>query len=64
MLVPSSLAIVQYEGDDGVYLLYFSESGEELTDTYHSGVDEAMNQAEFEFGVLPGEWQSDRKPNP
>lgn len=56
MLVPSSLSIVRYEGDAGVYLLYLSESGEEMTDTYHDTIEEAMSQAEFEFGVLPHEW--------
>jgi hypothetical protein len=54
--VPHTLALAQYEGTDEVYLLYFNESGQELTDTLHDSVEEAMTQAEFEFGVLPGEW--------
>ena len=53
---PRNLALVQYPGTDEVYLLYLDEGGQELTDTLHATVEEAMTQAEFEFGVLPGEW--------
>ncbi len=53
---PSELRIVQYTEDPGYYLLYFDETGEELTDTYHDTLSQAMEQAEWEFGVRPDEW--------
>lgn len=54
---PVSLRIVQYEGDEPrAYLFYCDASGEEMTDTYHESVEEAMGQAEAEFGVQQHEW--------
>jgi hypothetical protein len=55
---PVELRIVQYAGkDEGLYLLYCDETGHEQADTYHKSLDAAMQQAEFEFGVKPGEWE-------
>lgn len=54
---PVSLRIVQYEGDEPrAYLFYCDHSGEEMTDTLHDSIDEAMDQAEAEFGVRRQEW--------
>ncbi|MDY7094506.1 MAG: hypothetical protein SX243_16160 [Acidobacteriota bacterium] len=55
---PTELRIVQYTEDPGYYLLYFDDQGEELTDTYHDSLNEAMEQAEWEFGVRPEDWQT------
>jgi hypothetical protein len=54
---PSELRIVQYRGDPGYYLLYCDSAGKELTDTYHDTIKSALEQAQAEFGVEPGEWQ-------
>lgn len=54
---PAELRIVQYTEDPGYYLLYFDNQGAELTDTYHDSLAEAMQQAEWEFGVRPEEWR-------
>lgn len=55
--LPVSLRIVQYAGDEPrAYLFYCDDSGEEMTDTLHDSVDEAMDQAEAEFGVRRHEW--------
>jgi hypothetical protein len=51
-----SLSIAQFEGDAGYYLLYHPEQGSG-TDTWHLSLDDAMHQAEFEFGVRREEWQ-------
>ena len=51
------LQIAQYPGDQGYYLLHICEDGS-MADTYHETVDEAVHQAEFEFGVQPSEWRS------
>jgi hypothetical protein len=53
------LEIAQYSGDNGFYLLHICEHGE-VADTYHDTVDEAMHQAEWEFGVQRGEWRDVR----
>ncbi|HEY3197885.1 MAG TPA: hypothetical protein VGJ57_07710 [Nitrospirales bacterium] len=53
---PSELKIVRYIGNPGVYLIYLDKSGCELTDTYHETLDDAIAQAEFEFGITPNEW--------
>jgi hypothetical protein len=48
---------VRYEGQDGFFLLYCDESGEEMTDTWHRTLDDALDQAEFEFTVQRHEWE-------
>jgi len=53
---PYELRIVQFEGDAGYYLIHFAETGEELTDTYHDSCQQAMEQAEFEFGITESDW--------
>jgi hypothetical protein len=54
---PVSLRIVQYEADEPrAYLFYCDDSGEEMTDTLHDSMEEAMDQAEAEFGVQRHEW--------
>ena len=50
-----TLEISQYDGDSGFYLLYHPESGSG-TDTWHQTLDDAMHQAEWEFGVTSSEW--------
>lgn len=53
---PVALSIVQYEDDQGFYLFYLDETGQEQTDTYHDTLDSAFEQAEFEFGISKEEW--------
>ena len=55
---PLALSIVQYDGDSGFYLFYLDESGKEQTDTYHESIEDAFNQAEFEFGVKKEDWKN------
>ena len=54
---PRELAICRFPGDDGYYLLYLDDEGTALTDTHHATVEQAMHQAEFEFGVKRGDWE-------
>jgi hypothetical protein len=50
-----SLAIAQYEGDADFYLLH--ECKDHFgTDTCHTSLEDALHQAEFEFGVIRDEW--------
>jgi hypothetical protein len=55
--VPSALAIAQLTGDPGFYLYYLDSSHKELTDTYHSTIEQAKEQASFEFGVEESDWR-------
>jgi hypothetical protein len=48
----ASLAIAQYEGDPGFYLLYCDENWNTITDTYHDTMVAAIAQATFEFGPI------------
>jgi hypothetical protein len=54
--VAIKLQIAQYEGDDGFYLFYLDESDEVMTDTYHTTIEGAMEQAEWEYNIKPEEW--------
>ncbi len=51
------LAICQYEGDKGYYLLYCDRNWSALTDTWHEDLDSAKDQASFEFIGLEGKWK-------
>ena len=50
------LAICQYEGDDGFYLFYCDDQWNVVTDTLHFTMDQAMEQAEFEYENASGTW--------
>ena len=54
---PQGLKIVQISPDPGYYLLYLDGAGNELTDTYHSSLEEALAQANLEFEVNSEEWE-------
>jgi hypothetical protein len=56
LLPPHSLMIAQLLPDPGYYLLYLDENGEEITDTYHESLEKVLDQAKWEFGVEPDEW--------
>ena len=53
---PYELRIVQFDGDPGFYLIHFSQNEEEIADTYHDSYGQAMDQAEFEFGIKQEDW--------
>jgi hypothetical protein len=54
--VPWRLVIAQPSQGNGYYLLHFDENGEEITDTYHESISEAMSQAEWEFEIPESAW--------
>ena len=43
------LAICKYNNSDGFYLFYCDKNWQTITDTYHDTVEDAKDQAEFEF---------------
>lgn len=53
---PASLLIISYPDHPGYYLLYLDSDGNELTDTYHDTCEQALLQAEWEFGIEAEEW--------
>jgi hypothetical protein len=57
----TSLAITQFPGDNGFYLMHICADGSG-TDTWHENIDEAIHQAEWEFGVQPSEWTETNEP--
>ena len=56
-----ALEICSFPADDGYYLLYEPEEGNG-TDTYHKTLEDALHQAEWEFGVTLAEWTKTDKP--
>ena len=53
---PAALRISQYPGDAGFYLLHLSADGDEITDTYHPTLGDALEQANWEFGADTDDW--------
>jgi hypothetical protein len=43
------LAMAKYDTGPGIYLFYCDASWAVLTDTFHDSVDDAREQAEFEY---------------
>jgi len=43
--------------EGGYYLYYLDENGEEMTDTFFDTLPQLFEQAEFEFGIRPCDWQ-------
>ena len=49
------LEIASYPQEQGCYLFHICADGQGA-DTWHQSVGEAVDQAEWEFGVRPDEW--------
>jgi len=54
----SALAICRYPGEQGYYLFYCDADWRTLTDTWHSSLEEAKQQAELEYEGISENWQS------
>jgi hypothetical protein len=50
------LAICKYENGGGYYLFYCNEDWETITDTWHETMEDAMEQAEFEYTNTKTDW--------
>jgi hypothetical protein len=50
--VVRGLALARYSGEKTVYLFYCDEESNVVSDTAHSSVEEAIDQARFEFEGL------------
>ena len=56
LAAPASLLIGEAPPMPGYYLLYVDHQGQEMTDTWHFTLEDAMHQAEVEFQVTPDDW--------
>ncbi len=50
------LAICKYDEEDAYYLFGCDEDWESITDTWHETIEEAMEQAEFEYKGSKETW--------
>jgi len=53
----AGLAICQYDDDSQFYLFYCDQEWAVCTDTCHSSLELAREQAEFEYEGVHGVWQ-------
>ena len=54
---PKAFLLIIEEKDDGVYLNRFTENGDKVGDTWHLNIDEAKEQATFEFEDVLSSWK-------
>ncbi len=54
---PAEVQVVDFPGSSGYYLLYLDEAGQEMTDTFHDSLADALAQAEWEFNLRDGDWE-------
>ena len=52
----AGLAICQYEGQDGYYLFGCNAEWDSVTHTWHQTLEEAKEQAEFEYEGVSETW--------
>ncbi|HMB29561.1 MAG TPA: hypothetical protein VKS99_15735 [Blastocatellia bacterium] len=52
----AGLAICRYEGQDGYYLFGCNAEWDSVTDTWHQTLEEAKEQAEFEYEGVSETW--------
>jgi hypothetical protein len=54
--LPLSRVLVMEERSDGVFHVRHGRTGEFAGETWHASRDDAIHQAELEFGVSEGDW--------
>ena len=52
----AGLAICQYEGETSYYLFGCDAAWNKVTDTWHGTLEEALEQAEFEYQGITATW--------
>jgi hypothetical protein len=56
-LLPSAAALIVDETPEGTYIYRFDRDGNELADTWHHTIDDALHQVEFEYPGLTINWE-------
>ena len=54
----AGLAICQYLGETAFYLFGCDEAWQTITDTWHETLEEAQDQAEFEYAGVTATWRT------
>ena len=56
--IPYKLEIMNYPDDNGneFYLVSMDKNNEDITDTWHQTLQDAIKQAEYQFNIQPSEW--------
>ena len=55
---PAAGVLVIEKIPDGIFLIRYTQDGSFAGDTWHKTVEDAKNQANYEYGKLLREWQS------
>jgi hypothetical protein len=50
------LAICEYKPNSGYYLFYCNDAWETFADTWHETIDDAKDQAEYEYTGITNNW--------
>lgn len=53
---PDIIKIIRYDDDTEVYLIEFDSSGNEIIDTFHTTIEGAKRQADFDWGISESDW--------
>ena len=56
--MPPTKYVLLQELDEGIFLFRFAEDGADAGDTWHETTEDAMHQAEFEFGISGSSWRA------
>ena len=57
--LPYKLEIMKYnEPDNDVYLLHVNQEDKVINDTWHPSLQDAIEQAKYEFNVEPSDWKN------
>jgi len=56
-LMPDSKVLLIEPSKDGVFLIRYAMNGQFAGDTWHSTIDEAKDQAAYEFGEAVSAWK-------
>jgi hypothetical protein len=56
-VVPPTEWVEISQESSGIYLYHFDKGGNCIADTWHMTIDEAKDQANFDFGILAGDWR-------
>lgn len=55
--IPDPKMVELVEQDGAIYLLRLDDKGQCIADTWHQTVEEAKEQANFEFGIEANDWK-------
>jgi hypothetical protein len=56
--VDPPLAVEIENGESGFFLLHFNAAGECVADSWHATLEEAKEQAKFEYEIEEGDWET------